>query len=35
MGMSSDFRLAIAEGSTEVRIGSLLFGARSDASVRD
>jgi PLP dependent protein len=29
MGMSSDFRIAIEEGSTMVRIGSMLFGARS------
>lgn len=28
MGMSGDFELAIAEGSTEVRIGSALFGDR-------
>lgn len=28
MGMSSDFRLAIAEGSSMVRIGSMLFGSR-------
>jgi pyridoxal phosphate enzyme (YggS family) len=28
MGMSGDYQLAIAEGSTLVRIGSLLFGAR-------
>ena len=28
MGMSEDFELAIAEGATEVRIGSALFGAR-------
>jgi len=28
MGMSGDFQLAIEEGSTLVRIGSLLFGAR-------
>ncbi|MFT3674933.1 MAG: YggS family pyridoxal phosphate-dependent enzyme [Chitinophagaceae bacterium] len=28
MGMSSDYRLAVAEGSTMVRIGSLLFGSR-------
>jgi hypothetical protein len=28
MGMSGDFEMAIAEGSTEVRIGSLLFGNR-------
>lgn len=29
MGMSGDYRLAIASGSNLVRIGSLLFGARS------
>jgi pyridoxal phosphate enzyme (YggS family) len=29
MGMSSDYRLAISKGSTMVRIGSLLFGARN------
>ncbi len=29
MGMSADYALAIAEGSTEVRIGSALFGARA------
>lgn len=29
MGMSGDYTLAIAEGSTEVRIGSAIFGARS------
>jgi len=28
MGMSNDFELAIEEGSTEVRIGSAIFGAR-------
>ena len=28
MGMSSDYKLAIAEGSTHVRIGSLIFGER-------
>ena len=28
MGMSSDYRLAVEEGSTMVRIGSLLFGGR-------
>ncbi|WP_088654965.1 YggS family pyridoxal phosphate-dependent enzyme [Geofilum rhodophaeum] len=28
MGMSDDFELAIAEGSTLVRVGSALFGAR-------
>jgi PLP dependent protein len=29
MGMSSDFELAVAEGSTRVRIGTALFGSRS------
>ena len=29
MGMSSDFKIAIEEGSNMVRIGSLLFGERS------
>ncbi|QDE40255.1 YggS family pyridoxal phosphate-dependent enzyme [Luteibacter pinisoli] len=29
MGMSGDYALAIAEGSTEVRIGSAIFGARN------
>jgi pyridoxal phosphate enzyme (YggS family) len=29
MGMSSDYAIAIEEGSTMVRIGSLLFGARN------
>ena len=28
IGMSSDYNIAIEEGSTMVRIGSLLFGAR-------
>jgi pyridoxal phosphate enzyme (YggS family) len=28
MGMSSDYKMAIQEGSTMVRIGSMLFGAR-------
>lgn len=28
MGMSDDYRLAIAEGSTMVRIGTMIFGAR-------
>ena len=28
MGMSEDFELAIAEGSTQVRVGTALFGAR-------
>ncbi len=31
MGMSGDYRIAIEEGSTMVRIGSLLFGARDYA----
>lgn len=29
MGMSNDYQIAIEEGSTMVRIGSLLFGSRS------
>jgi PLP dependent protein len=29
MGMSGDYKIAIEEGSTMVRIGSLLFGARN------
>ena len=29
MGMSSDFRIAIEEGSTMVRIGTAVFGARA------
>ncbi|MCQ9617632.1 YggS family pyridoxal phosphate-dependent enzyme [Paenalcaligenes niemegkensis] len=28
MGMSNDFELAIEEGSTEIRVGSALFGSR-------
>jgi uncharacterized pyridoxal phosphate-containing UPF0001 family protein len=28
MGMSGDFRVAIEEGSTIVRIGSIIFGER-------
>jgi uncharacterized pyridoxal phosphate-containing UPF0001 family protein len=28
MGMSGDYRMAIEEGSTMVRIGNLLFGSR-------
>ena len=31
MGMSADFEAAIAAGSTMVRIGTALFGARADA----
>ena len=30
MGMSSDFRIAIEEGSNMVRIGTAIFGARPD-----
>ncbi|HZL34299.1 MAG TPA: YggS family pyridoxal phosphate-dependent enzyme [Tepidisphaeraceae bacterium] len=33
MGMSNDFELAIAEGSTMVRIGSLLFGGKGEDHV--
>ena len=29
MGMSGDFELAIEEGSTEIRVGSAIFGSRS------
>ena len=29
MGMSGDYKMAIEEGSTMVRIGSLIFGART------
>jgi uncharacterized pyridoxal phosphate-containing UPF0001 family protein len=29
MGMSGDYKLAIAAGSTMVRIGSLIFGERN------
>src|SRR5205823_3161892 len=29
MGMSSDYKIAVEEGSTMVRIGSLLFGKRN------
>jgi hypothetical protein len=31
MGMSGDFRLAIQEGATRIRVGSALFGARGTA----
>lgn len=34
MGMSSDFRLAIAEGATRIRVGSTVFGARPGACPR-
>jgi uncharacterized pyridoxal phosphate-containing UPF0001 family protein len=29
MGMSGDYRIAIEEGSTIVRIGSIIFGERN------
>ena len=29
MGMSSDWKIAVEEGSTIVRIGSLIFGSRT------
>lgn len=32
MGMSADYKIAVEEGSTMVRIGSLLFGARNHAA---
>jgi uncharacterized pyridoxal phosphate-containing UPF0001 family protein len=32
MGMSSDFEFAIAEGATQLRIGSALFGPRGPAT---
>jgi hypothetical protein len=33
MGMTSDYRLAIEEGSTMVRIGSAIFGPRASANL--
>jgi len=33
MGMSADYKIAVEEGSTMVRIGSLLFGARDYTAV--
>ncbi|MBR1516798.1 MAG: YggS family pyridoxal phosphate-dependent enzyme [Bacteroidales bacterium] len=35
MGMSGDYDLAIQEGSTLVRVGSAIFGARNYANVND
>lgn len=35
MGMSGDFGLAIAAGSTMVRIGTALFGPRAPAPIKD
>jgi PLP dependent protein len=34
MGMSGDFRLAIEEGATRIRVGTALFGRRSALAVR-
>ena len=34
MGMSSDYQLAIEEGSTMVRLGSVLFGARDYSQLK-
>ena len=34
MGMSADLELAVAEGATEVRIGTAIFGARRDVVTR-
>jgi uncharacterized pyridoxal phosphate-containing UPF0001 family protein len=31
MGMSGDYKLAIEEGSTMIRVGSSIFGAREYA----
>jgi PLP dependent protein len=33
MGMSADYKIAIEEGSTMVRVGSLVFGERKQSSV--
>ncbi len=33
MGMSSDFRIALAEGSNMIRVGSLIFGERSTTAI--
>jgi len=35
MGMSGDYRIAIEEGSTLIRIGSAIFGARSPQSSQE
>ena len=34
MGMSHDYRIAIDEGSTLVRLGSSIFGARDYSKIR-
>ena len=28
MGMSNDFEIAVEEGSTQIRLGTVLFGSR-------
>ena len=33
MGMSGDYRIAVEEGSTMVRVGSSIFGARNYANI--
>ncbi len=35
MGMTDDLEVALAEGSTMVRLGRALFGARPAGSCRD
>ena len=35
MGMSNDFEIAIAEGATLVRIGTLLFGGKAEGDHRE
>jgi uncharacterized pyridoxal phosphate-containing UPF0001 family protein len=35
MGMSDDLEVAVQEGSTQVRVGSALFGPRPSATSRD
>jgi uncharacterized pyridoxal phosphate-containing UPF0001 family protein len=32
MGMSGDFKIAVSEGSTIIRIGSLIFGERKQTN---
>jgi uncharacterized pyridoxal phosphate-containing UPF0001 family protein len=34
MGMSGDYKAAVAEGATMLRIGSAIFGARDYGRVR-
>ena len=34
MGMSGDFKLAIAEGATRIRVGTALFGKRNPPAER-